>query len=313
MNYILITPCRNEEQNLPNLVQSITSHTIKPVLWVIIDDRSSDRTSSIIKNLEQQHEWIHGLYLTEAAEYMGFHYSRVCNQGFEFAVNYCSKNNISYEYIALVDADNIPEKKYFEMLLHEFKTEKKLGVVSGTNAFINSEKLNSFDDIFDAFNIFETLEIQFSRDDLPMGSARMWQKRCFTESGGYMPVYAPDAVSTVKAKMKGWKTKRINNARVIERHAFAMQGVWKRSKEMGRYYYYLWHPLPYVILKSIRYSFNKPYYAGFGCLLGYAKSAMKRAKRVEDAEVKAYYTRVRPKELRIYYVTKFKKILGIWQ
>lgn len=47
--YIVVTPCRNEEKNIPNLVQSITAQTIRPVLWVIVDDGSTDRTSEIVK------------------------------------------------------------------------------------------------------------------------------------------------------------------------------------------------------------------------------------------------------------------------
>ncbi|WP_406661230.1 glycosyltransferase family 2 protein [Methanolobus sp. ZRKC3] len=310
MKYILITPCRNEEKNLQNLANSIISQSIKPLMWVIVDDRSDDNTSSIIKGLEQQNEWIHGLYLKEVGEYMGFHYSRVCNQGFDSAMKYCSENNISYEYIALVDADNIPEVNYFEVLMHELEKDNKLGIISGTNAFIDLDEMKSIDDISAMFDAFDSLEIQYSRDDLPMGSARMWHKQCFEETGGYMPVYAPDAVSTVKAKMKGWNAKRIKNARVIERQAFETQGIWTRSKEIGNYYHYLWHPLSYVLMKSIKYSFERPYYKGVGCLFGYGRSAIGRREKINDVDVKVYYTQVRPKELRSFYIAKFKKMLG---
>ena len=46
--YIVVTPCRNEEKKLPNLVQSITAQTIRPALWVIVDDGSTDKTGEII-------------------------------------------------------------------------------------------------------------------------------------------------------------------------------------------------------------------------------------------------------------------------
>ncbi|KCZ72287.1 glycosyl transferase [Candidatus Methanoperedens nitroreducens] len=310
MSYILITPCRNEENNLPNLERSITAQTIKPCLWVIVDDRSSDNTPSIIKNLQKQHEWIKGLYLTEAGEYMGSHYSRVCIQGFDFAMKQCSENKLSYEYIALVDADNILEESYFETLMHEFERKKDLGIASGINAFISREKLNDFTSVLDVFNIFDTLKIQQSREDVPMGSARMWRKECFMETGGYMQVYTPDSVSNAKAKMRGWKIKRVKDARVVERGEFIAQGLWKRSKEMGRSYYYLWHPLLYVVMKSIKYSFNGPYYTGIGYLFGYVRSAIRHETRVEDEDVKRYYTHVRPKELYTHYIAKFKRMVG---
>ena len=46
--YIVVTPCRNEEMSHPNLVQSITAQTIKPSLWVIVDDGSTDKTGELI-------------------------------------------------------------------------------------------------------------------------------------------------------------------------------------------------------------------------------------------------------------------------
>jgi len=49
--YIAVTPCGNEEKNLPNLMQSITAQTIEPELWVIVDNGSTDKTPELIKKL----------------------------------------------------------------------------------------------------------------------------------------------------------------------------------------------------------------------------------------------------------------------
>lgn len=32
--YVVVTPCRTEEKNLPDLVQSITAQTLRPALWM---------------------------------------------------------------------------------------------------------------------------------------------------------------------------------------------------------------------------------------------------------------------------------------
>jgi len=66
--YIVFTPCRNEEKNLPNLLQSITVQTIRPALWVIVDDGSTDKTGEIITEAEKRHEWIKGHHLEEHKE-----------------------------------------------------------------------------------------------------------------------------------------------------------------------------------------------------------------------------------------------------
>jgi len=66
--YIVVTPCRNEEKNLPNLVQSMTAQTIKPLLWVIVDGGSTDRTPEIITEVAQKYEWINFLRKMEEAK-----------------------------------------------------------------------------------------------------------------------------------------------------------------------------------------------------------------------------------------------------
>jgi glycosyltransferase involved in cell wall biosynthesis len=111
--YIVVTPCRNEEKNLPNLAQSITAQTIRPALWVIVDDGSTDKTGEIIAEAEKNYEWIKRIHLEKHEEYMGTHIAYVCTRCFEFAKEYRNEEGISYEYVALVDADNILEKKIF--------------------------------------------------------------------------------------------------------------------------------------------------------------------------------------------------------
>jgi len=47
----IIIPARNEEQNLPTLVRSITAQRIKPHEIIVVDDGSTDRTAQIAQQL----------------------------------------------------------------------------------------------------------------------------------------------------------------------------------------------------------------------------------------------------------------------
>ena len=53
MKYIITTPTKNEEKNLPILIQLMEMQTIKPVLWVIVDE-SEDKTVEIIRGLTKK-------------------------------------------------------------------------------------------------------------------------------------------------------------------------------------------------------------------------------------------------------------------
>ncbi len=319
--YIAVTPCRNEEKNLPNLVQSITTQTLKPALWVIVDDGSTDRTGEIITEAEKRHDWIKGIHLKKNEEYMGTHIAYVCNTGFGFAEEYCAENKISYDYIALVDADNLLEARYFEKLINEFGNDKKMGIASGNSAFADIESI--LDDLRAKNPNVTVMDTEFwqiwyntttqtpnSREDLPMGSARLWRKDCFEETGGYQPVPLPDSVSNAMAKMKGWKTRRFMDIKVIERQSLGKQGLWEGYKEKGESYFFLGQSLFLAVLKTLKYSFNMPYYTGVAYFYGYIKPLILRKERVEDDDVRNYYKHIRSKELRTVHKEKLKKLLG---
>jgi len=319
--YIVVTPCKNEEKNLPNLVQSMTAQTIKPALWVIVNDGSTDRTGEIIAEVEEKYEWIKGLHLEKCEEYMGTHLAYVCNKGFEFAREYCDRESVSYEYIALVDADNILEARYFEKLIEEFEKDEKLGIASGNSAFADIEMIldelkaknpnitvmdNEFWHIWDS----NSTEKQKSREDLPMGSARMWRKECFEETDGYLPVPLPDSVSNAIAKLKGWKTRRFMDIRVIERRGLSKQGLWSGYKEKGESYFFLGQSLFLTVLKALKYSLRKPYYTGLAYFWGYIIPFVCGKERVNDDEIRHYYKYMRSKELKNYYKQKLGKLIG---
>lgn len=320
-NLIAVTPCKNEEKNLPNLIQSMIAQNKKPIFWVIVDDGSTDNTGEIIDEAEKKYDWIKGIRLGEHKEYMGAHLSAVCNAGFEFAINLLNKKGLSYDYIALIDADNILESRYFERLVKEFEEYPKLGLASGNSAFADIENiLNDLRLKYSNITVMSpefwqmwdsSLEIQKSRDDLPMGSARIWRKECFEETGGYLPVPLPDSVSNVKAKLKGWKTRRFMDIRVIERRGLSKQGLWKGYKQKGESYFFLDYPLPYAILKSIKYSFKKPYYTGAAFIYGFISSLAWRKEKVDDYEIRRYYREIYPKEVKYYYKLNIKQIFRI--
>ena len=48
LQYLLITPARNEEAFLELTIQSVLKQTVRPVRWLIVSDGSTDRTDEII-------------------------------------------------------------------------------------------------------------------------------------------------------------------------------------------------------------------------------------------------------------------------
>jgi 4,4'-diaponeurosporenoate glycosyltransferase len=49
MNLSIIIPARNEEQNLPVLLRSISAQSVKPAEVIVVDDGSTDRTAAVAR------------------------------------------------------------------------------------------------------------------------------------------------------------------------------------------------------------------------------------------------------------------------
>ena len=62
IKYVIVSPVRDEEQFILETIRSVTSQTIQPAQWVIVDDGSSDATGKIIDDYARQYPWIKALH-----------------------------------------------------------------------------------------------------------------------------------------------------------------------------------------------------------------------------------------------------------
>lgn len=287
-DYILVTPAKNEEENLPYVAGTIIRQTVKPSLWVIVDDGSTDKTPDIIDTLAEDYDWIKTVRLPPHPRDITFHYAYVCVRGLDSALQYCRDNNIDYEYIGLLDADTELEEEYFEKLMLAFEENNGLGIASGS--------------IY--LRIKEKLQWEKKSLSLPAGTGRLWSKECFLKTGGYAIEPCPDAISNVKAIIKGWQIRQYKSIVAIQRRAtFSEEGFWQRYIINGRTAYYLnKHPL-LAVLQALFLTSQKPFFGGLPYLYGYFMAMCKREKQIIDEEIKDYYWKRRLKD--IFKISKF--------
>jgi len=273
-DYILITATKNEAENLPAVISSIILQTKIPKLWLIVDDGSTDNSRMILTNIQHKYEWIKVFHLPEHPRDITFHYSFVCNAGFQLAIDYCAEKSYTFEFIGLLDADTEVVPDYFENLIKFFQKDASLGIISGG--------------IY--HKIDGSLKWNGSNENLPAGTGRMWRKECFLNTGGYAIEPAPDSISNVKAILDGWKVKKFKEIVAIERRLTgSSQGFWSRGVINGKIAHYLnKHPI-LIILMFLNLLKIKPYYTGFAYLYGYLIAFVAREEKIADKEVKDYY------------------------
>jgi len=291
-SYILITAVKNEEIYLPKLIQSIVNQSVRPKLWVIVDDGSTDRTPELIKDAKKMHEWIQSIRLEESVRDRGAHLANVIRRGIDFAYKYCKRSGIRFEYIGIIDADVVPEHTYFENLLKKFENNGKLGVASGGEWFINGGK------------------ITYYKGRYPSGGDVLYRRECYEDCGGVPLTVLWDSVLNTKAKLRGWEVKRFDDCKafVMRGYCYA-DGLWKGYKKVGESSYVMNYNIFCATIKGLILLFVNPYYIGFAFLYGYFKNLILHKEQINDKEIKYYFRHIRPREIKQYYFDILKNKL----
>jgi len=273
-DYILVTPAKDEGDNLPFVMKSVVEQTIKPRIWLIVDDGSTDNTSQIVQDAEVKHSWIKSITLPPHPWDITFHYSFVCKTGFDWITSHCAENKIEYHYIGLLDADTELSPDFFESLISAMQNDASLGIVSGGIHHIVDGKL----------------EWNQSNENLPAGTGRLWRRECFFQTGGYIVEPAPDSISNVKAVLRGWKIKKFKSVIAVERRmTSSAQGLWEGYQTRGSLSHYVdKHPL-LILLGSLSFTIKKPHYTGLAYLYGYLQEWFKGSPKISDPEIRDYY------------------------
>lgn len=167
--YVLITPARNEEQNIERAIQCMIDQTHLPLRWVIVNDGSTDSTTAIVRRYLPNHNWIEMVELPVRRD------RSFAAKVMSFKAGYERVRHLDYTVIGNLDADLSFEKEYLEFLVEKFSEEPTLGV-AGT---IFKEEGGYSSDI-DSFE---------GQTHVP-GGCQLFRRKCFEQIGGYIPIRA---------------------------------------------------------------------------------------------------------------------------
>ncbi|MBN1993406.1 MAG: glycosyltransferase family 2 protein [Anaerolineae bacterium] len=287
MNYLLMTPVRNEENNLPTAAQSILKQSHRPALWLIVNDGSTDRTQEIIDELTANNSWIISRSLPPGPGGLGKHFAEVVDYGFTQLQLAAEKAGITYELMGKIDADVLFDSSCFELLVQEFDKSASLGIASPSMVIYegNKGKVNK--------------EIEIVLGDHPTDGIRLYRRQCFEQIGGIQIVRAPETVAEARAVTKGWKLCRFEHIQAnMLRKTHESTSLWARWVMRGAESYYLgYHPL--IVLGHCAHTalFNHPKYLFLAYGWGYLKSLIQRKPKIEDEEVLFYFRFRRLREI----------------
>lgn len=273
MKISIVTPLRDEINNIDKLFESISNQTVKINNWIIVENDSRDGSKEYLKEKikPKNVENLTILNLSLGGEYqLGNKYSHVINEGFKYI-----EKHIQFEYLAILDSDCFPEPKYYETLINYLINHKNVGIISGV--------------------IRENGKIYYDPNHA-RGGCRVWRKECYLNSG-YIVTMSADSVSEVLARLNNWKTKSIKDTYVISRAL----GKKIDYEYYGRSAYYRGFNIKYIILKTIYTLMQMKFMKSYKYFKGYITSYVKNDQRISHDKVREYYDNYLLNKINSYF------------
>lgn len=223
---VIISPVRNEAENLGKTISSVISQSLPPLEWIIVDDGSSDSTPQLALAAAAANPWIRLVRRSDR----GF---RKSGSGVmdAFSDGLREVRITSWDFLAKLDGDLSFGPDTFAEISRAFSANPRLGICGG--------------DVYFEKNGQAVIESQSDPAFHVRGATKFYRRACWDQMEGLIPVTGWDTLDEVKANMLGWATRRTPKARFLHlRPTGAADGGWKNAVKNGRGSYIAgFHPL----------------------------------------------------------------------
>ena len=292
MNYILITPARNEGANIERTIRCVIAQTLRPLRWLIVNDGSTDGTGDVVRTYAKDHDWIELVDMPHHRDRSFAAKAHCFNAAYELV------RPLAFDVIGNLDADLSFDPDYFEFLIQKFTDDSTLGV-AGT--IFREDGYSS-----------ETKS--FEGEQHVAGGAQMFRRSCFEAVGGYVPNKAGgvDWIAVTTARMLGWKTRSYRERAFFHHRSLgtAERGRLASAFSYGEKDYYLGNAPAWQLFRITYRLTNPPYLIAGGALgLGYLSAAIRRIHRPVSVELMRFHRREQMQKLKaiLASVLRFKR------
>lgn len=284
--FALITPAKNEAAYIEQTMASVTSQTLKPMRWIIVDDGSTDNTAAIVEKYSQDHTFIRLVRLSGARNRL------FSNKAIAFKAGLEEIAGEDYTYVGNLDADITLPPAYYERIVDQFEHDPRLGIAGGIVYTKWREGFVTGD----------------SAPDSVAGAIQLFRRECFEQIGGYLPLRRGgiDAAAEIMARMNGWAVRKYLECVVHEnrRTGSGDGGALTACFKMGIRFHALGYSTTFYLVRSIYKMTESPVVIGsLAALAGFVYARLMRYPPSLPSHVVSY--------LRAEQMLKLKqKVLG---
>lgn len=272
-DYVVVTPVFNEGDHIPETITSMVRQSVRPILWVIVDDGSSDGTWDIVSSAAETYPWIKGHLrqrklseqqdgLIDASEMAAF------LEGLDIALSSFEQP----EFVVKLDGDLKFSPDYFAKLFDEFAASPKLGIAGGVIYEYRGDDL-----------VREKVSTAHVR-----GATKVYRRSCYESLRGLGAFFGWDVIDEMLARASGWDVKSFEHISLVHLRRTASRSGrfagWARNGYMG--YYIGMSPLRMLTRVAFRLLFAGDIVQAGGLAVGYFGNFLKRAQKLPNPELR---------------------------
>jgi poly-beta-1,6-N-acetyl-D-glucosamine synthase len=203
-SYALLTAAYNEERYIETTIRSVVAQLLRPKMWVIVSDGSTDRTDDIVQQYVMRHPFIRLIRREKD------HSREFASKVFALRAGFQTLTLAPIHFIGHLDADVCLPPYYFCDLLAKFEKDPGLGVAGGW----------CFEETSCAVWQPRPGNCTWS---VP-GAIQMFRRECYKDIGELLPIEygGEDWYAEIRARMYGW---RVRSFPELEAHHLRASGA----------------------------------------------------------------------------------------
>lgn len=272
--YVLISPCRNEAKYMRRTLDSVLAQSVRPALWVIVDDGSTDASPAILAEYAAKHPSIRIVTRSDRGH-------RSVGPGVvdAFYEGYASIDPDDFDYLCKLDLDLDLPPRYFEILMQRMEADPLIATCSG-KAYIEENG---------------RLIAEQHGDDTSLGMTKFYRVDRFKEIGFVREVMW-DGIDCHKCRMRGWTACSWDEPELRFEHLRPMgssqQGILVGRMRHGAGQYFMGTGFIYMAASALSRTTQKPYVVGsLAMMWGWLRAAIDRKPRYPDLAFRRFLRR----------------------
>jgi poly-beta-1,6-N-acetyl-D-glucosamine synthase len=274
--YAIISPCRDEADYCRRTLDSVTSQTIPPALWVIVDDGSTDETPKILREYAKRFDYIRIVRREDRGK-------RSVGPGVidAFYAGYATINPDEFNYVCKLDLDLDIPPRYFETMIQRMEADPRIGTCSGKAYFpgTNGELIS-----------------EACGDEMSVGMIKFYRTACFKQIGGFVREVMWDGIDCHRCRMLGWVAVSWDESDIRFVHLRAMgsshKGILTGRARHGFGQYFMGTGLAYMTVSALFRMTRPPLVSGGVAMWwGYARAGLQGQRRYEDQQFRTFLRR----------------------